>query len=234
MKRQGCLFLILVFLINLQVEAVAFPTVPEEYEPTIEVNNSTYSNIIVFPAVAGKLLHFDARLEGSNVFLDWEIKGDLNTSSFIIERKTPESEFLAIGGVSESGERAEFRRYSFKDEWELETNVRRQYRLKQKFEDGTFTYHQTITILSVPTISLKAFPSPVKDQLSLNLPETENRSYTVSFFNVSGALLDKVEIKANSFGTKLQTFDMSRFSAGMLWVRVQSGEQSWEQKIIKN
>ncbi|MDW3648582.1 MAG: T9SS type A sorting domain-containing protein [Bacteroidia bacterium] len=221
-------------MINLQVEAAAFPTVPEGYEPTTEIINSTYSDIIVLPATAGRLLHFDARLEGDNVYLDWEIEGDINTSSFIVERKTPDSEFLAIGGVKEFGERANFRRYTFKDEWELETNVRRQYRLKQKFEDGTFIYHDPITILSVPALSLEAFPSPVNNQLSLNLPETENRSYTVSFFNVSGTLLDKVEIKANSFGTKLQTFDMSRFSAGMLWVRVQSGHQSWEHKIIKN
>ena len=71
-----------------QVEAAAFPTVPEGYEPTTEITNSTYSDIIVLPATAGQLLHFDARLEGNNIYLDWEIEGDIHTSSFIIERKT--------------------------------------------------------------------------------------------------------------------------------------------------
>lgn len=233
MKRQGCLFLILIFLISLQAEAAALPKASREYESTTFTNNSLYKDFIVYPSfLAEGVTFFRARLDEDHVYLDWGIQGDLNTSSFIIERKTRGTGFRTIGGIKEWGESAFNREYSFKDELITDARPYRQYRLKQIFNDGSFTYHKTITVHTHPFHDIRI--QQEAGALNLVLPKTEAGNYKVSIYNTSGLLLDHKHVISTPSHASSVSFNLNEFSPGLLVLIVEAGEDTWIEKVIKN
>ena len=233
MKRHYCLFLLIVFLVNLRVEAKAFSEHTRECDPTIDKINVISSSFISTSSKLEGLLYFEARIEGEEVFLDWEVQGDFDTKSFVLERRTGDH-FEFIGSIREAeGERDTYRKYSFKDEFESHLAPFRQYRLKQKFLDGTYIYHKPILISLFPSQDFNAYPTRVSNMVNLKLPEVRASYYTITFFNISGVVLKESKVPVQTFG-QIESFDLSTFPSGMLLVRVQAAEEVWEEKLIKD
>jgi len=236
MKRQGCLFLILILLISLQAKAYALPAaVNRDCEPTKFINNYIYADFIVFPSLGGEgLVYFNARLEGEQVYLDWAVKGDFETSSFIVQRKTRETGFRHVSGIKERGERAELREYSVIDERQDDAASVRQYRLKQVFNDGSVVYHNPITFVVPPKERILIQQDAELDLVKLTFPETEAPSYQINFYDISVRILEQVEVPATPFRNTSYTFDLRKFPSGMIIVAIKSGDERWTEKIIKN
>jgi hypothetical protein len=101
--------------------------------------------IIVSTALAGALLdYFHAKSEGENVVLEWKTTTETNLSGFIVERKTPDTQFIELSNVSPKGSNST---YSFTDQAAYKmTNPVFVYRIKILDNDGSYAYSSEVAI----------------------------------------------------------------------------------------
>ena len=124
----------------------------------------------------------------NNVQLNWSTFAELNNDKFIVERKDAFSDlFIQIGTIKSSISRSDNKKYAF-----LDKNVPLgvlYYRLKQIDYDGKFEYSKTIIIdeEKYSNISVKAYPNPASDFISIDLSNAEsNRNYTAEIYTLDG------------------------------------------------
>lgn len=77
-------------------------------------------------------------------------------------------------------------------------------------------------------VALNIYPNPVKNQLQIDLPESD-ADFRYEVFNVTGQLFRKGHIAKSS---KSHTLNLSEFSQGVYWMKVSSKEKQWVEKIV--
>ncbi len=113
---------------------------------------------------------FTANVDGNSVQLSWRTATELNTQSFIIERKYDSELWSAIASVQAAGTSTEIRNYSYEDN--SVALGKYYYRLRINDFDGSYAYSSVIEI---------EVGSPLEFSLEQNYPNPFNPSTTINF-----------------------------------------------------
>jgi hypothetical protein len=94
---------------------------------------------------------------GEDIKIEWETGEETNLSQFMIERKTPESDFVSIAAVQPKGSNSY---YSYIDESIFKQNdYVFVYRLKIVENNGNYAYSSPITVTLNPSSVKKTWGS---------------------------------------------------------------------------
>jgi hypothetical protein len=145
-----------------------------------------------------ELFSFTANVSDSrSVKLNWETKTEINTTKFIIERKSNLTSWVAVASVNASGETNSPKQYSFITKNLQADNY--QFRLKMIDNDGSFKYSKTIeTIIASPdNFELsRNYPNPFNPSTKINYTLPVDSKVTLEVFNIVGV---KVGQLVNAF-----------------------------------
>jgi len=173
------------------------------------------------------LLSFSAKPDafGKSVNLNWKTANEVNTQDFVIERRTDDTEFAAVGTVL-SKNVAGTHNYAFSDQKPVAGNS--YYRLKQRDKDGKFTYSD-IANVKIEGVSLSLHPNPVVSELVVN-HEYAKKSSVLKVLSLDGKNVIKTNTAIGSSSTKINVAALS--SGTYLLVQDVDGKTQ-SQKFIK-
>ena len=99
---------------------------------------------IISTTLAGAFIEFfNARSEGENVRLEWKTGEESNLKNYVIERKTPQSDFIEIATVNPKGDNSI---YTYIDESAYKaTDMVFIYRLKIVAENISHSHEVSVT-----------------------------------------------------------------------------------------
>jgi choice-of-anchor A domain-containing protein len=170
-----------------------------------------------------KLLGFDAKIEGRQANLRWETSSEINTESFIVERRQGK-QWQPIGALTAKGQKDINTVYHFTDPQPL--HGENLYRLKMTDQDNSFSYSKMVSLVFKESDGIIAFPNPVAEQLSFSHIDWEK----VSYIQISDKSGNTIPFQLNS-ENKL---NVRGWKTGMYTIRVSSKDGSVSnQKIIK-
>jgi hypothetical protein len=108
------------------------------------------SFLLVASIFAGAYLQdFRGYSEGEDIRIEWETGEETNLDHFVIERKTPESEYIEIATIQPKGSNSF---YSYKDESVFKPNdFLFVYRLKIVDNNGISSHSSTISVTLRPS-----------------------------------------------------------------------------------
>lgn len=159
-----------------------------------------------------ELAYFNARLNNSEVALNWTTLSEENADYYEIMRSTNTNEWTILGAIQANGTSTSAHDYSFLDtEPESGDNY---YRLKQHDLNGDVYYSKVIRIKTPIKKSWKLFPNPVSNVLEIKFSETQDG--ILNIFDNTG----KPIIKKTIEGEKSLSLDVSILPAGLYWVQM--------------
>lgn len=142
--------------------------------------NFTYP--LAFPIELG---YFVGDYFKGEVLLNWETNSELNNDHFVIERSFDGRQYEYLAKIKGQGTSIENVQYSYIDEEPLRgINY---YRLKQIDHDGSFEYHNTISVNAPIEQHVSIYPNPLhSDALNIELGVQETLPVDVVIFNIMG------------------------------------------------
>lgn len=101
--------------------------------------------LIVTSVFAGALLdYFHAQNDGDNILLEWKTTTENNLSNFVIQRRTPDSQFFDLAQVNPKGNNSV---YSYLDQGAYKmAELVFVYRLKIVDNDGSLSYSSEVSV----------------------------------------------------------------------------------------
>ncbi|MBE9465088.1 T9SS type A sorting domain-containing protein [Dyadobacter subterraneus] len=156
------------------------------------------------------LTYFKGNPNGSTAVLDWETSAETNSAYFEVERSTDAIHFQTIAKQFAAGNSATTEHYNHQDN-SLPSGIY-YYRLKQVDLDDSYHYSRVISVKISTESSVRIFPNPVSDQLSI---QSEIEINSVEIINSFGIKLQSNMVNKNSL-----QLDMSKFPSGLYIIRV--------------
>jgi hypothetical protein len=181
------------------------------------------------------LTSFTARLNNAaKVGLNWTTTSEVNASHFTIERSTDAVNFNDIAMVmTQEGNSAALRDYSYPDNISSVNADIIYYRLKMVDMDGTFSYSSIAVIRAEKGENDKVitYPNPASSELRITIPDSwQNKAVSYTIYNMNGS---PVKGTVNSSAGQTEILNVSDVPAGTYVVKTTSGENSSAQKFIK-
>ncbi len=183
------------------------------------------------------LLSFTAYVNKSKVDLDWATAAEKNVSHFVIEKSSDGKNFSEAATVFAFGntDADEKKNYSYSDNViDAKTNLV-YYRLRCIDIDGKFTYSPVrIVRLGEQSTDAKvlAYPNPFVNELRITLPQNmQGKEFKIELFNADGQAVKMKNITAASQTETITTNDLGR---GFYVIRITSGTEKLQYKVIKN
>lgn len=187
-----------------------------------------------FPGIIPvELVSFNATLNQNKVLLSWRTATELNSSHFIIERKSLTENWSTIGTIKASGNSTNPINYSFIDEGI--SNSTYYYRLKQVDYDGTFTFSNTVEIKGQVLNQFvlgQNYPNPFNPTTKINYTIPFDSKVTISVYSVTGELVKELVNDFVSAGTYSIDFDGSELTSGMYLYSMKAGEFTKTNKML--
>lgn len=187
-----------------------------------------------------KIVSFTADENASGITLKWKTLNEVNYSGFTIERKTINNEWGKIGFVEGIGNKS--KEYSFLDSNPLLGKI--EYRLKLTNIDNITNYSQTLEIETTQQL-------PVEFSLSQNYPNPFNPTTKISYqigkksnsnglgeftklviYDILGKVVEVLVNENKEPGSYVVEWDASKFSAGIYFCRLQSGNFNAVKKLL--
>jgi len=99
---------------------------------------------------------------------------------------------------------------------------------------GTITVQSTLAVPDVKSQNdLMVYPSPAKDNITVQLNTSTSTPVEIKLFNLQGKLVDVLFPKTNFSGLLLRTFSLNKATgAGIYFVQITTGDDSAYQKIV--
>ncbi len=217
-----------------QIRALKFKT---GAEPTLYAGCSSASGAGVyeytFQIVPVEFTSFTANLFGNDVRLNWSTASEINNSGFMVERKTTESSWQAMGFISGKGNSTEINNYSYNDR-EV-TPGKYTYRLKQIDYDGTFKLSNEISIevLQVNTFSLlQNYPNPFNPSTSIKYRIPTDEFVTLKVYDVLGREVATLMNDKQGRGEYNVNFNASKLSSGIYYYTITAGNYTETKKMM--
>ncbi len=166
------------------------------------------------------LLNFNAEKNGNVAKLSWSTTKEVNVASYSIEKSTTGNNFNACGTLIASNSYASTNNYSYTDT--LSAAPVNYYRLKMTNKDGSFTYSSIRSVNANPLTvgSMKVYPNPVCDYLTISISETRAALYHYTVFAANGQAISKGDKYLNA-GSSQINIDLTRTGAkGVVLVQV--------------
>ena len=172
------------------------------------------------------LISFYGKPNGHTVQLNWETSKQINTSNFIIERKTNYA-FTAIGNAAASADKTGIVNYNFTDQAPSEgINY---YRLKTVDFDGKYVYSFIIPIHFSSLInSLSLYPNPASNYIIVE-HGTLNTNTQLQLVDITGRKVKTVMVEKESSQTK---FDLRGIAKGVYKIIWQTGNDTESQNLL--
>jgi hypothetical protein len=206
----------------------------------IVTNNSngckdTANTQLEYATLPVKLVSFTAMLNNDKVDLKWVTSTEMNASDFVIERSTDGYSFNDAGVVFAFGNTTEQKNYQYIDKIGSINASVIYYRLRQVDIDGKFEYSATriirISKEDVNTLTLLTYPNPVSSELRITIPDNwQGKKVTYEILNANGQVPGKSQVGS---GSQTEILNVSTLPNGLYIVKASCGDQSAQQKIIK-
>jgi hypothetical protein len=177
-------------------------------------------------ALPVELLNFQAEKTKNTVLLTWQTATERDMAYFDVERSDDAQIFKKIGMQKAKGSRSS---YQLTDEHPL-SNIG-YYRLKMVENDGTFSYSKVVTIERNKGLTVKAFPNPIQNELSIDV-FSEAKYLDFDVVDVLGRLIYQKK-EQNTEGSKLLTINALDWVSGIYFLKVSDGKKVFQQKIVK-
>jgi hypothetical protein len=178
-----------------------------------------------FPGIIPvELVSFNATLSQNKIFLSWMTATELNSSHFIVERKSKNSEWINLGSVNAAGNSTNPVQYSFVDNNILSSIY--YYRLKQIDFDGSFSYSNVVEINADLPTEFKLsqnYPNPFNPTTKISYSVPFDSKVTISVYSVTGELIAELLSDFVSAGVYSVDFDGSNLASGMYIYRMTAG-----------
>lgn len=181
------------------------------------------------------LTSFSAQLNNNNkVELNWSTTSEINASHFTIERSTDGTSFNDIAMVmTDEGNSAALRNYSYPDDISSVNVDVIYYRLKMVDKDGAFSYSsvQIIRIGKQENAQVIVFPNPAVSELHITIPDSwQNKKVIYCLYNVNGSLVKSI---VNSNAGQTESINIASLPVGVYILKTTAGADNATQKIIK-
>jgi hypothetical protein len=190
------------------------------------LNFSPFAIGLPATVLAAELIDFKAITHKSTVDLLWQTASEKDVSHFDIEQSTDGLTFSKIGETKAAGKA---NAYIFNVEGPL--SIRTYFRLKIVNSDGSFTYSKVLSVAFGKDLSVKAFPNPIQNELSIDVV-SESKQLVIEVIDVLGrSIYQKNE--SNTEGSKLLTINTLEWLSGIYFLKVSDGKKVFQQKIVK-
>lgn len=178
------------------------------------------NNVTPLPLV---LSQFYAQKQTSKVVLQWSTSSEENVKQFVIERSNDGKTYKTIGTVAATGNSTITKNYSFADQSPFMSALN-YYRLKMQDVDGNYKYSKILTIKfdGQLTISMQAYPNPVKDLLQVQLPNGLTGTVGLQVIDMQGRVVkwNNLASDGNALNT---TVDVTSLTKGVYILKAQAG-----------
>ncbi len=159
---------------------------PYFYGISVVTNQGIISIGAGFPVTWSSL---DASKTDGGMKVSWETASELNNDFFAVERMMPGGTFVEMGQVEGVGTSDVPQAYSFLDADAPEGKLF--YRIRQVDLDGAVDYSNTIEAFNIDG-GFRLFPNPVKDYVTIALPESYYPGGRVILRDLRGAAVKEV------------------------------------------
>lgn len=180
------------------------------------------------------ILEFKGRLIQNNGFLEWKTSNEANTSVFVIERSIDGRSYINVGTVAAFGRTSGVRNYQFTD-----PNITFPgaaiiyYRIKQRDEDGRFTYSRIISLpVNSKTAFINLYPNPAGNEANLMISLARDEKLQWEIVDNSGRVLRKNSQPLTAGSTSLG-IDVKGLATGIYYLRLQSSSIQKQIQFIK-
>ena len=202
-----------------------------EYDITDPSGTYPMGGDLVFKTYVGaalpvEMLSFTGLAKKENVFLNWITASEINSDYFDVERSRDGFDFEKIGSVNGAGNSNSLLNYSFTDESPL-VGIS-YYRLKQTDYDGAFEYFGPVAIDINSEFSIKVFPNPTDNIISIELSQDAELPATVSFKDIIGN-----EVRKFTMNDIKQNEDISDLAPGIYFLSLKTHTNCQNIKLIK-
>jgi len=181
-----------------------------------------------------ELMSFKAVAASGGVNLSWATAQETNNMGFDVERSVDGKSFASIGFVRSKAEQGSTTtlQYSFADNRPVKGVA--YYRLKQKDNDGKFTYSsiEKVTIENGKQFSVISLSNPVSDRISLQLQNRSGRMLQVRVVTENGSVVFNRQYNVSSAGMNV-TIPVNTVPNGILFVQVDNGTDKEIIRILK-
>jgi len=185
----------------------------------------TLARYIDADALPVTLLNFTAAKSGKGIMLNWQTATELNSSYFAIERSNDGSTFTQMGQVKSAGTSSSLQQYSFYDGTAKQGN--NYYRLKQVDIDGRFVYSKIAIVNMAGTITISAYPNPVKNNLYIQGLNPAAKS-VITLTDINGKVIIAANVQASNYYLVVKNL-----AVGYYVVKVQAEGKVTAVKVVK-
>jgi hypothetical protein len=170
------------------------------------------------------MLSFNAHTASKDVNLIWQTANEINTDYFEVMRSTDLSGWEKIGTVATAGFYQGVSSYSYTDKNVFSAHPKHQtfyYQLKQNDKDGAFTYTPIVTVNRSINEAISVYPNPMEHMLTIATNQAVLHAEVIS---LAGAVLAQSDSN---------TIEVSALPIGIYFIRIQTAEGVYTQKIVK-
>jgi len=167
---------------------------------------------------------FYAKNVNNSVALSWNVAFEQNVAGYEVQRSADGSNFTKIGFVYANQSPS----YSFTDSKPIAVAY---YRIKSIDNDGSYKYSSIVSLKGQQSdVVLKAFPMPVKNDLTIQY-NTANNNSKIDILSADGRMIKSISLVSGSQEMKV---DLSSAKAGVYFARFDNGNgQTQTLKVIK-
>lgn len=165
--------------------------------------------------------------------LTWGTEQESNTNYFSVEHSTDGVNFTTIGNVVAAGYSNNSRSYKFTDN-KVAAGVNF-YRLQAIDKDGSYKYSNIASV----NVKIKGlfvtgvYPSPFTDKINISITSENNADARISLYDYTGKQLASKNATVAKGVTLISLDNLGTISNGIYLVKVQAGESTLVQKIVK-
>jgi len=183
-------------------------------------------------ALPVEFLYFQGKSQHDAIQLEWATSSESNNKGFEVQHSQDARTWKALDFVEGVGTTVQTQRYGY---WhESPANGYNYYRLKQLDYDGAFEFSDIVEVRSKKKENIRAYPNPVREQVNIILPATNNGAETVEvrWIDVLGRSLQQ-QMPAATDGQQLVLPVPTDLPNGLYLLQLRIGQEIYQTSIQK-
>jgi hypothetical protein len=187
----------------------------------------------VAKALPLRFLEFSGQLQVQRALLSWTTADEINTLDFEVERSLDGQAYQAIGTVPAKnlpGTHSYF--YTDNNLPSIPANL--YYRLKQRDQDGRFSYSSVVLLKTTVSITdrIMIYPNPVHSRLQLNIQSDRRQPMQWRITDAAGKLLLQGQRELIA-GNQQWGLELSKLQPGLYFLQVTLDGQQFNKRFLK-